>query len=184
ASGCRLARLPGKAEMPVIAVEAAGAMPQTNDGAFTDGLRTLRVIADERPQHLAIPALRMFDIEHSMEGEIKSLFSGYPQPLEPGIDKASPRGCCHLNHAKRPDRLKAIAAAARQSQHCISERKRLGHNSVGLCTDIEIIREPSKQRAMHGSFPAATHFVPIVPRHLQFDGDGHLHLGQREKVVE
>src|SRR5215831_883844 len=135
--------------MPAIAVEAAGAMPQTNDGAFTDGLRVARILADERPQHLAIPALRMFDIEHSMEGEIKPLFSGYPEPLEPRIDKASPRGCRHFNHAERPDRLKAIAAAARQSHHCISERKRLGHHSVRRCIDIEIIREPSEQRAVH-----------------------------------
>src|SRR5690242_1613523 len=113
--------------MLAIAVEAAGAMPQTNDGAFADRLRTAWVVADERPQHFAIPALRMFDIEHSMESEIKPLLSGDAEPLEPRIDKASPRGRRHLNYAERPDRLKAIAAAARQRQHCISERKRLGH---------------------------------------------------------
>ena len=37
---------------------------------------------------------------------------------------------------------------------------------------------------MHGRFPAATHFVPVISCHLQFGGHRHLHLSEREKIVK
>ena len=50
-------------EMPAIAVEAARSMPQADDRAFADGGGATRIFSNERPQHFAVPALGMFDIE-------------------------------------------------------------------------------------------------------------------------
>src|SRR3954469_11073168 len=98
--------------MPAVAVEAAHAMPQADDRALADGRGTTRVFSNQRPKHLAIPAFRMFDIQNGVQGEINALLRGNAQALQTRVDKSGPRGRRHLDHAKRADRLKAVAAVS------------------------------------------------------------------------
>ena len=58
-----------------ISIEAASTVPKANDSPFTDCLSTARLRFDQRTQDFAVPALRMFNIEHSVESEIKTLFA-------------------------------------------------------------------------------------------------------------
>src|SRR4029078_1826865 len=103
--------------MPAVAVEAARAMPQADDRALADGRGTTRVLSEQRPKQLAIPALRMFDVQNGVQGEINALFRGNAQALQTSVDKSGPCGRRHLDHAERADRLEAVAAVAGQTPH-------------------------------------------------------------------
>ena len=83
-----------------ITIEAAGAMPQTNDSPLTDGLGTARLQLDKGTQDFAVPAFRVFDIEDCVQSEVEALFGWDAEPLQPGINKT--RSCWrrHLDHAE------------------------------------------------------------------------------------
>ena len=65
-----------------ISNEAASTVPKANDSPFADCLSTARLRFDQRTQHFAVPALRMFDVEHSVESEVKTLFGWNPESLQ------------------------------------------------------------------------------------------------------
>ena len=110
-------------------------MPQPNDGAFADRLGATRVFRDQRPQHLAVPAFGMFDVEYSMQSEIKALLGRDAKTLQTGIDKAGSRGRRHLDHAKRADRVEAITPASRQASIALPSANDSGTTCSG-CASI------------------------------------------------
>ena len=71
-----------------IAIEAAGAVPQTNDRPLTDGLGAARLLLDKGAQDFAVPTLRMFDVENGMQSEVEAFLCWDAKPLQASIDKA------------------------------------------------------------------------------------------------
>ena len=59
-------------------------MPEPQQGALADGVRSPRILADQRPQHLPVPALGMAHIENRMQGEIVPVAGFDSEPFQTG----------------------------------------------------------------------------------------------------
>jgi hypothetical protein len=86
-----------------IAIEAAGAVPQTNDRPLSDGLGAARLLLDKGAQNFAVPTLRMFDVENGMQSEVKAFLCWNAKPLQASIDKTCSCGRRHFDDAEGTD---------------------------------------------------------------------------------
>ncbi len=73
----------GRREMFAVAVETAGAAPQSQQRALADRSCAARILHHQRADDLAVPFLRMFHVEDGVQTEIVPVFARRAQPRRP-----------------------------------------------------------------------------------------------------
>jgi hypothetical protein len=59
-------------EVVPVFLKAPGTMPETDESTLADRISAAWIFSYQRAENFTIPALRVFDIEHGVEGETAS----------------------------------------------------------------------------------------------------------------